>query len=105
MKDWHLITIDYDNKLDPNIIKACKFLKKSQIRVSASGNGFHVRGWAYCEDAIEVREQLGDDVQRIQFDKQVIERPRGMLWDSKTINGITMKAGNWIKYKPNMVIA
>ena len=61
MKDWKLITLDFDTKDDPNIINACKTLKKSQIRLSSSGKGYHVRGWAYCDNTIELRKELGDD--------------------------------------------
>lgn len=98
MKDWKLITLDFDNRNDPNIIKAFKSLKKSQIRLSSSGKGYHVRGWAYCDNTIEVRKKLGDDTERISFDEQVKERPKGILWDEKTVNGKKMYAGEWIKF-------
>jgi hypothetical protein len=96
--DWQLIIFDFGNKDDPNIKKALQTLRKSQHRISASGRGIHVRGWAYCNDTLKVREKLGDDPIRIKLDRRIMERPQGTLRDVKIVNGKRMKAGNWVDF-------
>jgi len=46
-----------------------------------------------------VRKELGDNVERIRFDEQVKERPKGILWDEKSGNGKKMKADEWAIYQ------
>ena len=101
--DWQLITLDFDTKDDKNILRALNTLRESQYRVSASGRGIHIRGWAYTNDTLKVREELGDDQIRIKLDKRIMDRPQGTLWDVKIVNGVRLKAGEWISYKKGMV--
>lgn len=97
--EWKLITLDFDTKTDPNIKRACEYLKRSQYRSSASKRGIHVRGFALCNNPLEIRELLGDDPIRIKLDRRIMERPQGTLWDTKIINGVRHEVGQWIDYK------
>lgn len=93
------LTIDLDNPTNLDIQKCYYNLQyitklKPQIRLSASGNGVHIKvhGLKISKEDLEIlRETLRDDKIRIKYDRERVAKPKQVLWTVK--NG--KKASDW----------
>jgi len=87
------VTIDVDKKkLAMEILtKGIEKLGRvpDEIRISASGKGFHYI-WnsldVSFEDSLQLREEIGDDPNRVRIDRACGLKPQQVLWTSKVMS-------------------
>ena len=87
------VTIDCDRKQEAltTFWKGLVRIKKAPdiIRVSSRGNGFHFVWLNACStfsESIALRKAIGDDVKRIWIDEQAADKPKQIMWNSKTMD-------------------
>jgi len=95
------VTVDLDDARPFEVVRTWHYLAGAgcydlQARVSASGEGFHVRGWLDAADADEADvERLrlggGDHVRRVDMDREHHIKPGQVLFTRKG----DAEAGPW----------
>jgi hypothetical protein len=89
----HPVTLDLDDADPLDLFRAVSRLRGAgaygvEARVSASGEGFHVRGWLDADEADEgtverLRLAAGDHPRRTRFDREHHIKPQQVLFASK----------------------
>ena len=95
------VTVDLDDCRPFDVVRAVYHLRHAgatevESRVSASGNGAHVRAWFddddVTADAVEsLRRSAGDHAKRTEMDRQHKAKPQQVLFTSKG----DRQAGEW----------
>lgn len=100
--DHYRVTLDLDDATDIDALRGYFGLRDAgavdvEIRVSSSGDGFHVRGWFDGQPVAETVEKLrlahGDHPKRVHLDKTHDIKPAQMLFTFKESN--EGEAGPW----------
>jgi len=103
------VTCDIDDSRRMDVLRAYYGLKAAgahqvETRVSASGNGVHIRAWfddadVTAADVERMRLTFGDHVRRTDMDREHRSKPQQVLFTSKG----DRRAGPW-RNEPELAI-